>query len=184
SADYGLAQSELSGEGFSVMNSVGALTGSIDGTAVTLSYKLLVDKDDPAAMTASKEIITDLNKAGVIAVLDAEPADAYSSLLSTNQFDLYLGQINITDDMDFTPLLAAGGAAAYGTPQPGTAFSAYSDWRTGKGTVGSFATAFTDETPFIPICYKYGSISFTKGLAGTIAPTYYDIFRGIESWHF
>ena len=183
SPNYGLAQSELAKEGFAVMNSAGALSGSIDGTAVTLSFKLLVDKDDPVATTTSKEIIADLNKAGVVVALDAEPADVYSSMLLNNTYELYLGQINLTDNMDITPLLSAGGAVA-GATQQGSTLSAFNDWRSGKANINSVANAFNDETPFIPICYRYGSVSHTKGLGGTFTPTYYDIFSGIESWHF
>jgi peptide/nickel transport system substrate-binding protein len=166
------------------MNSSGALMGSIDGTAVTLSFKLLVNKDDAVETTVAKDIIGNLNKSGVVVTLDAEPADVYSTMLAQNNFDLYLGQINLTDDMDLTPLLSAGGAAAFGVPQPSATMNAFNDWRLGKADIKSVVTAFSDETPFIPICYKYGSVSYTKGLKGTVAPTYYDIFRSIENWHF
>lgn len=183
SPDYTLAQSELAGEGFSVKNYAGALSGNIDGTAVTLSYKLLVDKDNTIGVTAAKEIIADLNKVGVIVSLDAEPSDVFDTKIAQNEFDLYLGQINISDNMDITPLLSGGTAVNY-TPQTQATLNAFNSWRSGAVNISSVVKVFNDETPFIPVCYRYGSISFTKGLTGTIEPTYYDIFRGIYGWHY
>jgi peptide/nickel transport system substrate-binding protein len=179
-----LAGSTLSGDGYTGKNSAGALTSGSGGTTAALSYSLLVNKDNSTMMTAAKQIISDLNKIGVIVTLDAQSADNYTTKLSQNQFNLYLGEVSLPDDMDLSPLLSQGGPASFGVPQPSTTLTAFNNWRSGSAAINTVTDAFNVEIPFIPICYKYGSISYTKGLTGSFAPTYTNIFQGIENWHY
>lgn len=183
-ANTTLAGSTLSGDGYTGKNSAGALTSGSGGTTVALSFNLLVNKDNSTMMTAAKQIISDLNKIGVIVTLDAESADNYTSMLSQNQFSLYLGEVSLSDDMDLSPLLSQGGLAAFAVPQPSSTLTAFNNWRAGSASITAVTDAFSAEVPFIPLCYRYGAISYTKGLTGNFAPTYANIFQGIESWHY
>ncbi|HCC00956.1 MAG TPA: hypothetical protein DEP42_07075 [Ruminococcaceae bacterium] len=61
--------------------------------------------------------------------------------------------------------------------------NAFNSWRAG-GDVSALTNAFLNETPFIPICFKTGTVAFTSGLSGSITPTMQNIFYGIADWHY
>jgi peptide/nickel transport system substrate-binding protein len=181
SANSSQAQSLFSSAGYTGRNTSGALVTS---AGTSLSFSLLTESTNAQALLVAKRISSDLGRAGVVVSVDQEPPDAYSAKLASGSFDMYIGEINISDDMDLSPLLADGGAASYGVPQSGATLAAYTSWRSGAQNVSSVVSAFTSETPFIPICFRCGTISYTKGLSGTITPTLCDIFGGVETWHF
>ena len=180
-ADSSQAQSGFASAGYTTRSSSGAL---ISSSGTSLTFTLLVNKSNAAMLASAKQVVSDLNKVGVVVSIDAQSPDSYASKLSGGDFDLYLGEVNIQDDMDLSPLLSPGGQSAFGVPEQSSAYTAYSAWRSGKQNISYAASAFTAETPFIPICFRYGAISFTKGLSGTITPTLSDIFGGVDSWHF
>ena len=178
-----LASAEFTAAGYTTTNTNGALTSSANSiTSLTLS--LLVDKNNALMVTSSRKIATTLSKVGVIINIDAEASDVFNAKLASGDFDLYMGEIKLTDDMDLSPFLTTGGAASSGVSPLSSTLSAFNGWRLGTVKITDLAAAFTNETPFIPLCYKIGSVSFTAGLTGTITPTFSNIFLGIESWHF
>lgn len=176
SASFSAAAAELAAAGYTVKNP------GIPGSPV-LSYGLLVNQDDSLMMSAAKTIAASLAKTGIAVTVDAQPTAAYASKLASGSFDLYLGQIRLTDDMDISPLFS-GGAAGYGALTQSSAQAAFTAWRAGTASLSGVIDAFNSETPFVPICYRMGSVSYTAGLKGTIAPTFSNIFHNEESWHF
>lgn len=181
SANSSQAQSALIAAGYATKNSSGALTSAAGSS---LAFTMLVNKNNSYMLAAAKQIVSDLNKAGVVVTTDAEAADTYSSKLASGSYDLYLGEINIQDDMDLSALLSAGGAASYGIAADSPSVTAYAAWRSGAQNLSSFTSAFSADTPFIPVCFRFGAVSYSKGLTGTVAPTLCDIFGGVDTWHF
>lgn len=176
SVNFSAAASELAAAGFPVKNP------GIPGSPV-LSYSLLVNQDNSLMMSAAKNIAASLAKTGIGITIDAQPSAAYGAKLSAGSFDLYLGQIRLTDNMDLSPLFS-GGAAGYGASPQSSFRAAFASWQAGTAPVSSVIDAFNNETPFVPICYRMGAVSYTAGLKGTIAPTFGDIFLNEEDWHF
>lgn len=152
-------------------------------SATLLTLRLLVDSGNTQMMTAAKKIVSSLSPSGIAVTIDAEPASAYASKLSAGQYDLYLGEIRLTDDMDISPLFQ-GGTAGFGAPATSQTQTAFTGWRAGSVTLSSLADTFRTEEPFIPLCFRLGTVAYSTGLKGTVAPTYADIFQNAEGWHF
>lgn len=174
------ADAELRQAGYTAGGAGGAYTKT-GGAALTLT--LLYNSDNSRMTAAAKAISQTLTKAGIGVTLSGQTFDAYTAALQAGSYDLYLGDIALTDDMDLSPLLAAGGAAAYGVPANSATLTAFNAWRAG-GALSDLTAAFESETPFIPLCFRTGTVSFTPGLSGTVTPTARNIFYGIAGWHY
>lgn len=153
------------------------------GAATGTSLTLLVNQENTARVTAANSVVTAFGKYGIaIKVVQLSMSD-YASRIAQGNFDLYLGEIRLTDNMDLSPFLNQGGAANAGVPANTQTLAAYTAWRNGSGTLAQVTDAFRSEVPFIPICCRDGSVSFQSGLTG-VAATENNLFFNVESWHF
>lgn len=175
------AATELTAAGYTAQNIGGVATKA--GGASPLQLTLLVNSGDQQMTAAANQIKVSLAKAGIGITINAQPFAAYVAALQAGSYDLYLGNLSLTADMDLSPLLAPGGAAAYGVPANSATLAAFNTWRTG-GALSALTTAYTSEMPFIALCFKTGSVTFTPGLSGTVNPTVQNVFYGIAGWHY
>lgn len=161
----------------------GGVKAQSGSSATVLTFRLLIDSGNSQMVAAAKKLTSSLSPSGIAIATDAEPAASYTAKLAAGQFDLYLGEIRLTDDMDITPLFQ-GGAAGYGAPAQSATQTAFAGWRAGAVTLASLADTFRTEMPFIPLCFRVGTVAYNSSLKGTVAPTASDIFLGMENWHF
>jgi peptide/nickel transport system substrate-binding protein len=148
------------------------------GTGGNTSLTLLVNSDNSVRTAAARYIASCFSKAGISVKVHAVSYPTYNMLIQKKTFDLYIGEIKISNDMNISPLLTNG---SYGTLSNSTTLTAYNSWRSGNGSITSVAKAFKNETPFIPICYRSGTTSYTKGISGVKA-TDGDIFFDFQNW--
>lgn len=167
-ADYDTATSEMTIAG-------GA------GSSSAAPLVLLVNQDDAVRVAAAKYIASCFGKAGVNVTVSSVPFSQYQSMISQGNFDMYIGETELANDMDISPLLAPGGACAFDVPANSKTYAAFESWRAGSSKISAVASAFNSEMPFIPLCYRMGTTSYTSGLSGVMA-TSGDIFFNFENW--
>lgn len=121
-----------------------------------------------------------LESAGI--QVTAVPLDysEYLSRLRSGQYDLYIGEIRLTANMDLDPLF--GGAARYGIASDGAAAQAYSRYRAGEGTLTEFLTAFGEDMPYIPLVWRCGFAGHDRRMS-VVTPNGYDPYYGFADWH-
>lgn len=181
SAQLDKAMSELAAAGYTSQNIGGVATKA--GGADPLQLTLLVNSEDQQMTAAANLIKVSLSKAGIGVNLNAQPFSAYTAALQAGNYDLYLGDVALNADMDLSPLLAPGGAAAYGVPANSASLTAFNAWRSG-GPLTALTSAFTGELPFIPLGFETGAVTYTPGLSGSVTPTVQNVFYGIAGWHY
>lgn len=167
-ADYNAVSSEIT------------LAGGTGGTSAS-QLTILVNQENNVRVAVAKYIVGCFGKAGVNATVKAVPFTQYQQLISQGNFDLYVGEIQLADNMDISPLLAGGGSSAFGAPANSSTLSAFKSWQAGSSNFDSVVTAFNNEMPFIPLCYKIGSASYTNGI-NNVTATNSDIFFNFEKW--
>ena len=101
------------------------------------------------------------------------------------EFDLYIGEIKLGDDMNLYPFFDSSGAARYGFDdkklQSDDLYTKYLD---GEEELGKFILAFNEEMPYIPLIYKKGMICYSKAMNGDMQGYYGNYFSNIDSWNF
>lgn len=146
-----------------------------------LTVELLYSTGNDFRKAAAELLEQQLEKAGVQVTLVALEFEAYESRIRSGNFDLYLGEIRLTGDMNLRPLLASGGAAAYGGASSGAAAQAYAAYLSGEQTLEEFIGTFVQDIPYIPLCWRSGVAAYSRAIS-RVTPTAFDIYFGIESW--
>lgn len=153
-------------------------------TADKLSLSILVDTNENKISCANL-IKTQLEAVGFSVTVDKVSVKEYRSRIKKADFDLYIGEIKLSDDMCLYPFFDEKGGARYGIDIKNmTCDDIYSQYLSGETELGKFILAFNEEMPYIPLVYKKGMICYSKALNGDMQGYYGNFFSNIESWNF
>lgn len=172
------AVSALAKSGYTVKNGNGILQKG----SSALDFTLLVNKGNSQRCAVAQKFADECKNIGVNIKVNTVDAASLLAALQKNQFDLYLGEYRLTADMDLSPFFAAGGAVCYGNTAASGFYTAFSKWRAGGAKLSDLTADFDRETPFIPVCYRLGAVSYPRGFYGNIAATGDNIFYNIQDW--
>lgn len=149
-----------------------------------IEITVLVNSESEEKRKAAKLIAGELKEVGIDATVEAVEFDEYKERLREGDFDLYIGEIKLTSDMNLSPFFSENGEASYTVDSGSTVAKAYTDFAAGKIDVSTFDKVFDEYKPFIPIGYRYGIAYYSRELKfeGTVSEN--DIFSNIYSWSF
>ena len=164
-----------------------------------LRFSLLVNKENSARVAAAKLISAQLKEYGIgITVVKASYKD-YKKRLKSGDFDLYLGEVKITENMDFSSLVLSGGSAAYGIKsskdekeddqeekskekETFDCAKVIKDFYKGKNSISDVAVTLQSDMPIIPVCYRTGVLFCNENIENVNMSSMSDIYFSIESY--
>ena len=149
----------------------------------TLHYSL-VYKTEGAFTAAAAELIAD-QLAEVNLSVEPRPLERedYLRALANGDFDFYLGEVRLPDNMDLSVFFGDGGAASAGMEAASLrACSAWNAYRAGRCDIAEFLTAFSEEMPFIPLLFRNGQLCYSSRISGAVSATQADPFESIADW--
>lgn len=76
-----------------------------------ITFSLLVNSDNAARVTAAEQIVKNAKAAGIKISLNAVTQKQYFALLKSKQYDLYLGEVRMEENMDLGGLVSLHSAA-------------------------------------------------------------------------
>lgn len=141
---------------------------------------ILVSNDNRYKTDTAAKIAEDLSKVDINAQVKAVNPDEYLNLINSGNFDLFLGEVKIPQNMDINILFSP--AVNKGNWSSETFIKALSDYNNGLTGLDTAITAFSDECPFIPLYYKNCALAVSRNVTGEILPVQNDIFGGIQNW--
>ncbi len=146
-----------------------------------LTLRILVNKESLTKINCAKFIGKALINLGINVTLEALEFDEYVQALKSGDFDLYIGEVRISPNMDLSCFFDNNGSAAYGITS-NTIKNAYSDFKAGNIDINTFLGVFEEETPFIPVCYRTSIAYYSNEVSfeGTINE--YEPFKNINTW--
>ncbi|MCM1113885.1 MAG: ABC transporter substrate-binding protein [Clostridium sp.] len=149
-----------------------------------LKLSILVNKNENK-LAAANLIKSQLELAGFKVTIDKESQKNYTNKIKNGNFDIYIGEVKLGDDMSLYPFFDSKGGVRYGiNNKKNTCDDLYTDFLSGKETLDKFILAFNDELPYIPLLYKKGMLCYSKALHGDIQGYYGNYFSNIDSWNF
>ncbi len=149
-----------------------------------LAFLRLVVNDDERRVKAANLIKSRLEKGGFTVELSKLSFDEYTAAIESGNFDLYLGEVRLSANMDLTPFFSSAGKARYGIDLKSPLCYAYFDYKEGKIDISTFENVFEEEMCFLPLCYRMGAVYYSRPLSFEGAPTESDIYSNIYSWSF
>ncbi len=144
-----------------------------------LSLELLCSTEGSYRTQTAQRIRAELESAGVQLTVTSLPYAEYKARLAAGDYDLYLGEVRLTANMDLTPLLA-GGEAGYGVAKDSPVAACYRGYLDGTVTLEAFVKTFLADMPYIPLCWRCGFAAYDRRLS-LVTPhgfaPYYDFTR-------
>ena len=145
-----------------------------------VKLELIYSTDSANRGTLVDTVRMQLESAGIQVTAVPLAYNDYLARLKNGQYDLYIGEIRLTANMDLDPLF--GGAARYGIAADSAAAQAYSRYRSGEGTLQEFITAFGEDMPYIPLVWRCGFAGHDRRMQ-VVTPNGYDPYYGFADWH-
>lgn len=160
-------------------------TGLLRRKKETLSVTLLVNSDNKTKLAVAEELAENLRALGVDVIVSRLPWKDYLTALEAGEFDLYLGEVQLTADFDVSELLS--GSLNYGGYHSEELASALTRRNTSTGHQRYWYSRalwedFAEEVPFAPLCFKKESLLLRWGMGVRPAPLQGDPFSGMEDW--
>lgn len=149
---------------------------------VFLEMTLLVCSDTEAKTELAKQIKKSLESIGIKVNLEEKEYKEYIEALKEGEFDIYIGEIKLSANMDLSPFFAENSGAGYGIDKSSVTAKAYFDFKKGAIDITTFVQVFDSELPFIPLCYRDGMSYYSRELSFEGSVNEYEPFKNIYSW--
>lgn len=172
-----------SDEAAQALEALGYQRGSLDGMFYTadgqaLAVRLLVYGGSTYKRYTATLLESQLEALGVaVTVETADDFAVFTEKVASGDFDLYIGEVKLYNNMDMSPFFAEGGASA-GIVQSEALAAAYDAFRRNMSAAGAFEQAFAAELPFIPLLWRSGTVIHTRnvqGLTSSISNVFYSL---------
>lgn len=159
----------------------------------SLRFSLLVNKENRLRVEAAEMLANQLLEYGIKITVLKVGFEEYQNRLKKGEFQLYLGEVSFSENMDISSLVVPGGSAAFGVlsqkPEvaegevaPLTAADIVNAFYRGETEVTDVVAALQTEMPVIPVCYRTG-VLFSKDYISNVSPvSQSDIFLNIDSY--
>lgn len=150
-------------------------------TSGVFTLDILVNTESPTKVNCARLLGQALQNLGVKVTYSAYEFEDYIQSLKDGDFDLYIGEVSVSPNMDLSAFFKAGGSASYGISSK-TVANAYNDFKTGSIDVNTFIRVFEEEKPFIPLCFRNYITYYSNEISFEGINNIYDPFKNIYSW--
>ena len=157
--------------------------GILNNGKISLSLDLIVSDGNEFKRMAAQQIAKNLSAYKIKVNITALPAEDFRNAVELGKFDLYIGEVNLSANMNLEPFFGGSGALAHGIWSK-SASDAYDSFLAGEINFDAFMEAFRLDVPFVPLCYRKGIVASVKELQGTQNANYSDLYADVEDWHF
>jgi len=166
----------LSKLGYNFRNEKQVLTNSV----TNLEFSLLVNKDNAFRTAAAYKIASELNSRGFLIHVEAVDFATYSARIASGDFDMYLGEVKLTENMDLS--VFSSGSASTGIDKSSSFFGVYNSFKQGNTDINALLDSFYDNMPFVPVCYRMGLAAYSGEYTPDFSYAPFNIYGNIENW--
>lgn len=171
---------------------------SANGTPLELS--LLVNSENRIKVAAAQLIASQLYTAGISVKVVEKKFSQYKKALKKGDFQLFLGEVKLTENMDISSMILKNGSVAYGLPKEKNGNKEDADNKNkkeekaktpaqivegfykGEYNIKDVATVLQTEMPFIPLCYRTGVLFYNENIENVNSFSASDIYLSIDSY--
>ena len=156
---------------------LGALGYTLDTTAghytdaagARLEVQLLVYTGSVYKRYAANLLREQWGEAGIyLQIVEQDNFDQYKEQVLSGQFELYIGEVKLYNNMDITPFLP-GGSLSAGLAQNEELPAARDAFRLDAAAAGALEQAFADLMPLVPLVWQNGTVVCNRDVTGVSA---------------
>lgn len=130
---------------------------------------ILTDADNAFKVKTANALAQQLAAAGINTKVEALSYEAYAAAVTSGDYELYVGEIKLTGDMNISTLLS------------GELLDTYQYLLTGDIKVSDFAEAFRAEEPFVPIGFRNGVVCCSQDMTTEFTTLPGNPFAGVQN---
>lgn len=146
-----------------------------------LEFTIIVNKDNEMQCSVAEQIAMQLEKVGIGITIEPVTYTRLVERIAAGQYDLYLAEYSLLNNMDFSQLFTPNEGLYYGlTPQQ--TIDAWNSYLNGVVTIDKVIQSFETEIPFIPVCYRLGIACYARSLNARMNISESDPFWGMQDW--
>lgn len=147
-----------------------------------LNYRLIVYSGNNFKIATAREIKQCLENIGMNITITELTWDAYLSALETGDYDFYIGEIRLPDNMNLSASLAYDGAIK-GISETDTTAAAYTEFLGGKINLEAFTSSFLQNIPFVPVCFRMGALISSGDITPAPDCDAGNVYKNIYEWN-
>lgn len=150
-----------------------------------MSVSLLVNSDDELKVKTAEKVKENLMRFGVEAVLDKQPAEAYQVKLNAHDFEMFIGEIDISGNNDLRPLTDEWNYFSYASSDVNTIISQSGmtvDVYERQQLFIQLCERLKSDMPFAPLYFAEGCVMSGSKIKTGIEPTVSSDYRVANSW--
>ena len=151
-----------------------------EGTALTL--RLLCNSENKQRLSAAKQLQEMLSAVGIGTELETLDYSSYIARLKSGAFDLYLGEVKLPANMSLSAFFNEDGGAAFGIDPQGSVSASYAQLVSGEAEMATFIKVFTQELPFLPLCFRDAYLYYTSELTYEGEVSENALYGNLYSW--
>jgi len=170
-----------------------------------LRFTLLVNSENRLKAQAAALIANQLSQYGITVTIVEKHYAAYLEALKKGDFQLYLGEIKISDNMDISSLVLPEGSAAFGVEKEEESKTEENEEETeenteenvssfkpadivngfysGQNTLADLASVLQTNMPFVPVCYRTGALFCNDSIENVENSSESDIYFSITEYN-
>lgn len=158
-------------------------TKTIDETAYSTDFTLIYNEENEAREAIASEIKKNLSYAGIRVVLEKLPFEDYRARIISGEYDLFVGSYALSPDLEFSFMVGNGNVFGFSNEKMTEAInSARTESADDLARVYSgIITEFEELNPVVGICFADKILVHSNQLKGTLNPSCFDVYRGIET---
>ena len=110
-------------------------------------------------------------------IVTADSFEQYQQAVQSGDFELYIGEVKLYNNIDLGPFWA-GGALSAGLAQSEELAAAYSAFKANKSAAGQFEQVFAAQMPYIPLLWRYNTVISgfgVQGLSSSVSNVFYSV---------
>lgn len=182
--------------GYNVLDNGG---NRVNGSGNSISLTLLVNSENRMRVVLASMIASQLSEYGIKITVIEKPYEQYIEALKTNQFQLFIGEVKITENMDLSQMFQNNGSIAFGMPDfsaekkneeqhseteetQTNPYSVIDGFYNGENQITDIASVLQSEMPFVPLCYRTGTLFYNDNIENVTGSSECDIYFSIESY--
>ena len=147
--------------------------------AYTLSFSLIVNKDNKYRLAAAYSIADSLNEAGFFITVKPLSFADYKERISSGSYDMYIGEVKLDGSMDVSGFFTEGEALNSGIDKSSRVRKEYFRYRAGKISAEEYYNIFAEEYPFVPIMFRNGFVVTSADVAEEMSETPFNLYKNL-----
>ncbi|MBR2048990.1 MAG: ABC transporter substrate-binding protein [Oscillospiraceae bacterium] len=137
---------------------------------------LLVNKSDSVRVQAARMIVDMLEEAGLVVTLEDWSTPYYKQKLTTDEYDLYLGQTKLSPTMDLSQFFAPYGALSYADLDDASCYSMATEALENSGNFYGLHQLIQADGQLVPVLFRTYGVYAKRGQVGQLNPARDNVF--------